>query len=137
MRFTSTFIILMLIAAGCTNSEELVHTPTPTTQIVSIPTVDPVQLARTGERVAEQKACVGCHTPDGGTAVGPTWRGLIGSIREFQDGTSVVADADYIRQSIKDPKAKIVKDFLDLMPSDLEVSDRDIDAIIAYIETLD
>jgi len=62
---------------------------------------------------------------------------LIGSTREFLDGTSAVADVEYIRQSIKDPKAKIVKDFLDLMPADLEVSDRDIDAIIEYIETLE
>ena len=127
----------MLIAFACGGSEDSALTPAPTAQIISVPTADPVQLARTGERLAEQKGCVGCHTADGGTAVGPSWQGLIGSTREFQDGTSAVADAEYIRQSIKDPKAKIVKDFLDLMPADLEVSDRDIDAIIAYIETLE
>jgi len=124
----------MLVACGWPEKPDL--TPSPTPQIISTPTSDPVRLARTGQSVAEQKGCLGCHTIDGGTAVGPSWLGLIGSTREFQDGTSVIADADYIRQSVKDPKAKIVKDFLDLMLTDLEVSDRDIDAIIAYIETL-
>jgi len=137
MRLAYTLIGLMLLAVACGGSVDPAPTPTPPTQIILIPTADPVQLARTGQRVAEQKTCLGCHTTDGGTAVGPTWQGLIGSTREFLDGTSAVADVEYIRQSIKDPKAKIVKDFLDLMPADLEVSDRDIDAIIAYIETLE
>ncbi len=138
MKFIGILAVIIVMGAACggPNEAESTATPSPTQQSISIPTPDPVQLARTGERLAEQIGCIGCHTPDGGTAVGPTWRGLMGSTREFNDGTMQIADSDYIRTSIRDPKAKIVADFLDLMPADLDVSDRDIDAIIAYITTL-
>ena len=129
-----TFLTVALFACGGFEKADAMLTAT--AHPPSLPTPDLAQLARTGQRLAEQKGCLGCHPTDGGTAVGPTWLGLIGSTRQFEDGTSALADDEYIRQSIRDPKAKIVKDFLDLMPTDLQVSDRDVGAIIAYIETL-
>ena len=55
--------------------------------------------------------CVVCHTPDGRAGVGPTWQGIYGSEETLADGTTVTVDDAYIRESILDPNAKIVKGF--------------------------
>lgn len=92
-----TFLTMVLFACGGSEKAGAMLTVTVHTPFLSTP--DPAQLARTGQRVAEQKGCLGCHPTDGGTAVGPTWLGLIGSSRQFEDGTSALADDEYIRQS--------------------------------------
>src|SRR5262249_13119041 len=57
-----------------------------------------------GQRIAGLMGCAACHSVDGSTLgkVGPSWRGLFGRQRKFTDGTSLVADDSYIRQSIKE-----------------------------------
>ena len=52
-----------------------------------------------------------CHTPDGRAGVGPTWQRIYGSEETLADGTTVTVDDAYIRESILDPNAKIVKGF--------------------------
>lgn len=88
-----------------------------------------------GEKLREKKACSQCHTIDGGASTGPTWKGLFGSQREFRDGGSVVADENYIRESILEPNKHIVKGFDAAMPK-VPIKDREIEALIAYIKTL-
>ena len=60
---------------------------------------DPVR----GEEVYINQGCVGCHTTDGSTGLGPTWRGIYGSQEELMDGSVVTVDDDYIRRSILEP----------------------------------
>ncbi|MCC6673916.1 MAG: c-type cytochrome [Thermomicrobiales bacterium] len=82
--------------------------------------------------------CLACHTIDGSQAVGPTWKGLYGSKVELEDGSTVVADAAYLIESIKDPNAKVVKGFPAgaMPPYGSILSDENIADLVAYIETL-
>lgn len=95
-----------------------------------------------GKRLAELMGCVACHSADGTALgkVGPTWKGLAGSRVKLSNGQTVAANADYLRESIKAPNAKIVKDFDKSdagMPSyEGVLQDVQIEAIILYIQSL-
>ena len=96
-------------------------------------------LAR-GEEIYQRIGCIGCHSIDGTTEgrTGPTFLGLMGKVREFNDGTSQVADESYIRESIYDPSAKEVKGREVEMPSYVGLLDEaDIASIILYIQSLE
>jgi cytochrome c oxidase subunit 2 len=54
---------------------------------------------------------------------------------ELEDGTTVTADEAYLTESIKTPKAKIVKGFPPTMPV-FPFTDEEIADIVAYIKTL-
>jgi mono/diheme cytochrome c family protein len=95
-----------------------------------------------GKRVYQMFGCMACHSTDGSMLgkVGPSWKGLFGSKRDFTDKTSAVADEAYLRQSITDPSAKVIRGFEKLeagMPIYGGVlSDSQIDSVIAFIKTL-
>lgn len=90
-----------------------------------------------GKRLVEVKGCTACHTVDGSIKVGPSWKGVFGSTVELQDGSKVKADENYIRESIENPQAKIVKGFGPTMPPFKGLVDaKELNAITAYIKTL-
>ena len=90
-----------------------------------------------GRALAEKHGCLGCHSIDGTTKDGPTWKGLYGSRVPLEGGETVVADDAYIKESILDPGARVAMGFPNFMPSFRgNVSDRDIADITAYIRTL-
>jgi cytochrome c oxidase subunit 2 len=89
-----------------------------------------------GQLLVTQNGCAACHSIDGSTLPGPTWQGLFGSNVELADGTSVTADEAFLAESIKNPPAKIVKGFQNIMPPFDKLTDEDIANIIAYIKTL-
>ena len=95
-----------------------------------------VTLADKGKKVYSTRLCYTCHSLDGSVKVGPSWKGLYGSKREFIDGSSAEADENYIRESIMNPNAKIVKGFQpNQMPSyQGQLSDEDIAAVIEFMK---
>lgn len=94
-------------------------------------------LAQKGKNLIEQSGCLACHSTDGAIKVGPSFKDLFGSSVRLSDGRTVMADADYIRESVLDPGAKIVAGFKNLMPTFRGIlKDDDITAIIAYMQTL-
>lgn len=96
-----------------------------------------VPLAELGKLVYEQKGCASCHTIDGSPKVGPTFKGLYGATREMENGQSVTADDNYIRESIMAPAAKVLKGYAPVMPSfQGQLNDKQTDALIEYIKTL-
>ncbi len=99
-----------------------------------------VPLSAAGERgktVAKEQGCVNCHTPDGKRGIGPTWEGLAGSTVKLDDGTEVVADDAYLRNSILQPKNQIVDGYSGGMPIyDGELTDAELDDLIAYLHDL-
>ena len=98
---------------------------------------DDLPLDKLGEKVYSAKGCNACHSLDGSDMVGPTWKGLYGANRDFQDGTSSVADDNYIRESIIYPNKKIVSGYQGVMPSYAGLlSDREINGVIEFIKTL-
>lgn len=91
-----------------------------------------------GENLINLQGCTSCHSIDGSSIIGPTFQGLFGSERTFEDGTSAVADENYIRESILNPSAKIVEGFQNQMTSyEGRLSDEDISDIIEYFKTLE
>jgi len=93
--------------------------------------------AELGKQLYTQRGCNACHSIDGSSLVGPTWKGLYGHEVVLQDGTKVTADENYIREAILEPQAKMVKGFGPVMPSFKGViSDDEISDLIAYIKTL-
>lgn len=90
-----------------------------------------------GEEIFAKKTCNACHRIDGQPLVGPPLNTVFGATREFADGTSTVADENYIRQSILDPNSQVVQGFGPLMTSyQGTIKDVEIDAIIAYLKHL-
>ncbi len=95
-----------------------------------------------GRRLAELMGCVACHSQDGTTLgrVGPTWKGLASSRREFADGSVRVADRDYLRESIREPAKRVVKGFEKSdtgMPSyEGVLSESQIEALVLFLQTL-
>jgi len=95
-----------------------------------------------GRKLSALVGCTACHSTDGvtGPKVGPTWKGLFASQREFKDGEPAVADEAYLRESILEPTAKVVLGFEKNdtgMPSYAGVlTDAQIEALVLYIKTL-
>lgn len=89
-----------------------------------------------GRRIYTRRACNACHTLDGGAGTGPTWKGLYGKTESLADGTTVKVDDNYIRESILQPKAKIVAGFEAAnMPSyQGQLDDKQIAALIDFIK---
>ena len=91
---------------------------------------------RLGREVAESTGCFACHSLDGTQVVGPTWQGLWGKNIPLADGTTALADADYIAESIREPAAKLVEGFAPVMiPYDEDtISEADLQALIVFLQ---
>ena len=62
---------------------------------------------------------------------------LYGKPVHLRDGRTVIADEDYIRESILDPGAKIVAGWENIMPTFKgQVSEEEIIELIAFIKSL-
>ncbi len=96
-----------------------------------------MSLVEYGAQLYQQFACFTCHTTDGSKSIGPTFKGLFGKEEVLEDGTTVVVDENYLRESILDPQAKIVKGYPSVMPSyQGQINDRQLTALIEFIKSL-
>lgn len=92
--------------------------------------------AERGEQLVVRNACQACHSLDGTAGVGPTFAGLFGTERTFTDGTSAIADEEYLIESIVEPDAKIVEGFDNAMvPYDF-LSESEVQSLVEYIRSL-
>jgi cytochrome c oxidase subunit II len=93
-------------------------------------------LASQGEKLFQQFGCVTCHRPDSG-ARGPNLQGLYGRPVRLTDNRVVIADDNYIRESILQPNAKIVSGFQPIMPTfQGVVSEEGLIQITEYLKSL-
>jgi len=96
-----------------------------------------IPLEQYGAEIYKTKACYMCHTIDGSGSVGPTFKGIYGHEATLSDGRKIAVDENYIRESILDPRAKIVLGYQPVMPTyQGRLKDREIDALIAYLKSL-
>lgn len=98
------------------------------------PQQDPAISA--GQQVAASYGCTSCHTTDGTAAVGPTWQNLWGSEVTLNSGETVTVDRDYITRSIREPDAFAREGFDTGVMPELDVSDDEIEDLIAYMQSL-
>ena len=90
-----------------------------------------------GARLAKEKGCLACHSLDGIRGVGPTFKGLYNSrvtVREDGRLMTVVADDEYLRESIRAPGAKVVEGFQPIMPAFPDLKDDEVMALVEFIE---
>jgi cytochrome c oxidase subunit II len=73
-------------------------------------------LAERGDKLFQSLACANCHHADG-SGRGPSLEALFGKVVDLEDGTKVTVDADYLRESILSPQAKVVKGYKPIMPT--------------------
>ena len=89
-----------------------------------------------GERLFTEKACVTCHLANG-SGRAPSLNGVYGAQVLLADGSKVLADDAYIRESILQPSAKIVAGYRPLMPTfQGQLTEEQIIALTAYIKSL-
>lgn len=93
-------------------------------------------LMSRGEELYTELGCISCHAKDG-AQIGPPLEGLFGKKRMLTTGEVIVANDDYIRESILYPNKKIVAGYEPLMPTFLgRVSEEDLLDLIAYIKLM-
>jgi cytochrome c oxidase subunit 2 len=93
-------------------------------------------LSANGQQLFQQLGCVTCHRSDT-QGRGPNLNGVFGKPVLLEDGRTVVADENYIRESILNPQAKIVSGFKPIMPTfQGQVSEESLMALVAYIKSL-
>ncbi len=92
--------------------------------------------AEMGERLIVQQGCQACHSLDGSPGVGPTFTGLYESEVTFVDGTSTIADEEYLYESIVDPGARITEGYDNVMPPYAHLSESEIQSLVEFIKSL-
>jgi cytochrome c oxidase subunit 2 len=89
-----------------------------------------------GERLFADLGCAVCHNPASG-ALGPYLAGRYGTEIHLNDGRLIVADDDYLRESILYPMAKVVEGYQPIMPTyQGQVTELQLMQIIAYLKSL-
>jgi cytochrome c oxidase subunit 2 len=97
-------------------------------------TMSPVDA---GRKLYQIRGCQQCHSVDGSAKTGPTLLGVYGQDRAFTDGTSIVADENYIRESILEPMSRVVAGYEPVMPTyQGRIKNEEITAIIEYLKSL-
>lgn len=93
-----------------------------------------------GEVLIREKGCTGCHTTDGSTLVGPTFKGIyMRKTKVFREGKiiEVISDDNYLRDAILEPSKDTVKDYPQLMPSFKDqLTQEELEEILEYLKTL-
>jgi cytochrome c oxidase subunit 2 len=112
--------LVVLSVTGCSNSEA------------------PAALspaAAEGREIAVARGCTSCHGGDFDGGVGPTWIGLFGSEVPLIGGGMVIADREYVVESIVDPNAERRLGNALQMPK-VSLTDDEVERIVDYIVEL-
>jgi cytochrome c oxidase subunit 2 len=93
-------------------------------------------LAQNGQALFTQLGCSTCHRFDV-QGRGPNLTGVFGKPVLLEDGRTVTADENYVRESILIPTAKVVSGFKPVMPSfQGQVSEEQLTSLVAYVKSL-
>lgn len=112
------------------------------TTAVAGPAVDPeASLADLGWEVLRRNGCNACHSVDGSKLVGPSYLGGWGGTRTVitgRDEREITIDSEYIKQSIFDPDADVVKGYNKGLMLSYEglVTEEEVELIIEYLKAL-
>jgi len=95
-----------------------------------------VVATASGEDLFQAKACNTCHREDS-AALAPILVGIVGHEVELADGSKVLVDNEYLRESILAPSAKLVAGFNPVMPTyQGQLSEEEVLNLITYIRDL-
>ena len=89
-----------------------------------------------GARIYTQLGCATCHNA-GSAQLGPNLAGIVGHKAKMADGSEVLVDDEYLRESILNSQAKIVAGYAPVMPLFKGmISEDQLLNMIAYIKSL-
>ena len=112
----------------------VVMTPQDYAQWIAGGTSPPLQ--ETGKQLFSTLGCATCHRFDV-QGRGPDLTGVYNKPVLLEDGRTVIADENYVRESILNPTAKIVNGFKPVMPTFQGlVSEEQLNALVAYVKSL-
>lgn len=114
---------------------EVSETATSATSDLDVAATGVQPIDEAARKLYEAKGCIACHTLDGNPGVGPTLIGIFNQNVTLEDGSSVLVDESYLRESIKQPTAKLVKGYAPTMPI-LPLTDDEINILIEFIKNL-
>lgn len=108
------------------------------------PKVDSAEAAKPGAEgklLVEKKGCIACHSSDGTKIVGPSFKNAFGheiTVETNGKERNIKTDEAYLKKSIMDPNAEVVKGFPKGSMPDYksQLTEKEIDEIIEYIKTL-
>jgi cytochrome c oxidase subunit 2 len=90
-----------------------------------------------GKKLATEKGCLACHSLDGSPGVGPTFKGLMGRQVTVVTGgkeRSVTVDEEYLRRSLREPNADVVRGFQPIMPAFGSLPREELDALVEFLK---
>jgi cytochrome c oxidase subunit II len=93
-------------------------------------------MAEIGARLFAELRCDSCHNPDG-SGRGPALDDVFGHTVALEGGQTLEADEVYIRESILNPRAKVVAGFRPVMPTfQGQISEEQLLQLLAYVKSL-
>jgi cytochrome c oxidase subunit II len=108
---------------------------------VAVVVEEGANLALLGRQIVESKGCLACHSLDGSTIIGPTFKGVWGTnvpvITQGQE-REVLFDYDYLKRSIYEPDYDIHKGYRagQMFSYEGEISEQQIELIVEFLKTL-
>jgi len=91
-----------------------------------------------GEKVFNIRGCPACHSVDGEANTGPPLDSLFGRTETMDDGTDVLVDENYLRESILEPMNMVVGGYEPVMPTfQGRLSEDEVTVLIAYLKSLE
>jgi cytochrome c oxidase subunit 2 len=91
--------------------------------------------AERGKHWYETKLCATCHSLDGSARVGPSFKGVYGKQHKLTDGSTIIADEAYLKESMLNPMAKVVEGYPPAMPAGL-VDEKQAEDLIEFLKTV-
>lgn len=103
----------------------------------SQPDMSSMSPAERGQAIFTAKACNACHSLDGSKLIGPSFKGVFGRKEKLADGSEIIVDAEYIKQSILEPGSQVVEGFTPSMPTYKgQLDDSQLNDIVEWMKTL-
>jgi cytochrome c oxidase subunit 2 len=88
-----------------------------------------------GAYLYQSKSCVQCHTLDGSSSVGPSFKNQFGYAPfTLESGGQPTVDEEFLRKGIKEPNSHGIKGFTAQMPS-IPLKHNDVRALITFIKS--
>ncbi len=90
-----------------------------------------------GRKLAQEKGCLGCHSLDGTAGIGPSFKGILGRREMVVSGGKerlITVDETYLRRSIQEPNADVVKGFQGIMPPYADLKPEELEALVEFLE---
>ena len=92
--------------------------------------------AASGKKLYLNYGCIACHSTDGSKSHGPTFAKLFGNKRAVTEGKEVIADEEYLLESIRDPNAKTVDGYPASYMPPYQLKEIEYQALVAFIKSL-